>query len=129
MFVLGAVEQPALHATVDAQTVAIMLEPTQGEAGIIPATEQRYGVRADIITLGKGLGGGFLEHVRETGRYLEEGLARLAYRYDHGELRGQGLLWGLTLSDDCADAVVKEALYEGLILNSRSQTACVSLPR
>jgi acetylornithine/N-succinyldiaminopimelate aminotransferase len=84
---------PALHAAVDSQTVAIMLEPIQGEAGVIPATEhylkgverlcrelgillildevqtgmgrsgallaeQIYGVRADILTLGKGLGGG-----------------------------------------------------------------------
>jgi len=84
---------PALHAAVDAQTVAILLEPIQGEAGVIPATEhylkgverlcrelgillildevqtgigrcgtllaeQHYGIRADIITLGKGLGGG-----------------------------------------------------------------------
>ncbi|MBF8729358.1 aminotransferase class III-fold pyridoxal phosphate-dependent enzyme [Pseudomonas guariconensis] len=83
----------ALHAAVDSRTVAIMLEPIQGEAGVIPATreylqgverlcrelgillildevqtgigrcgallaEQTYGVRADIITLGKGLGGG-----------------------------------------------------------------------
>lgn len=83
----------ALHAEVDSRTVAIMLEPIQGEAGVIPATreylqgveklcrelgillildevqtgigrcgallaEQIYGVRADIITLGKGLGGG-----------------------------------------------------------------------
>lgn len=84
---------PALHAAVDSRTVAIMLEPILGEAGVIPATqhylkgverlcrelgillildevqtgmgrcgallaEQSYGVRADIITLGKGLGGG-----------------------------------------------------------------------
>lgn len=188
---------PALHAAVDAQTVAIMLEPIQG-AGVTPATErylkgverlcrelgillildevqtglgrygtllaeQQYGVRADIITLGKGLGGGvplaallargkaccfevgelegthhgnalmasagaavldtvlehgFLEHVRESGLYLGEGLTRLAYRYDHGQLRGQGLMWGLTLSDDSADAVVSAALQEGLILNA-----------
>ncbi|MFO2462198.1 aminotransferase class III-fold pyridoxal phosphate-dependent enzyme [Pseudomonas sp. 15FMM2] len=189
---------PALHAAVDAQTVAIMLEPIQSEAGVIPATEhylkgverlcrelgillildevqtgigrcgtvlaeQRYGVRADIITLGKGLGGGvplaallargnaccfelgelegthhgnalmaaagvavldtvldshLLEHVRDNGRYLGEGLACLARRHGQGELRGQGLLWGLSLSDDSADAVVKAALYEGLILNA-----------
>ncbi|KTC62831.1 acetylornithine aminotransferase [Pseudomonas fluorescens ABAC62] len=187
----------ALHAAVDAQTVAILLEPIQN-ACVTPATEhylkgverlchelgillildevqtglgrcgtllaeQQYGVRADIITLGKGLGGGvplaallargkaccfevgelegthhgnalmasagaavldtvlehgFLEQVRESGLYLGEGLARQAYRYDHGELRGQGLMWGLTLSDDSADAVVKAALHEGLILNA-----------
>ncbi|VVN14579.1 aspartate aminotransferase family protein [Pseudomonas fluorescens] len=188
----------ALHAAVDARTVAIMLEPIQSEAGVIPATghylkgverlcrelgillildevqtgigrcgtllaEQSYGVRADIVVLGKGLGGGvplaallargkaccfdvgelmgthhgnalmtaagvavldsvqdkaFLEHVGDTGQYLREGLVRLAHRYGHGELRGQGLLWGLTLSDDSADAVVKAALYEGLLLNA-----------
>ena len=194
---------PALHSAVDAQTVAIMLEPIQG-AGVIPATEhylkgverlcrelgillildeaqtgvgrcgtllaeQQYGVRADIITLGKGLGGGvplaallaranaccfdvgelegthhgnalmasaglavlntvlehgFMEHVRESGLYLGVGLARLAYRYDHGQLRGQGLMWGLTLSDDSADAVVKAALHEGLILTA-AQSNCL----
>ncbi|MDH0301389.1 MULTISPECIES: aminotransferase class III-fold pyridoxal phosphate-dependent enzyme [unclassified Pseudomonas] len=83
----------ALHAAVDSRTVAIMLEPIQGEAGVVPATreylkgverlcrelgillildevqtgvgrcgallaEETYGVRADILTLGKGLGGG-----------------------------------------------------------------------
>ncbi|WP_448109568.1 aspartate aminotransferase family protein [Pseudomonas azerbaijanoccidentalis] len=189
---------PALHAAVDERTVAIMLEPIQSEAGVIPATahylkgverlcrelgillildevqigigrcgtllaEQAYGVRADIVVLGKGLGGGvplaallargkaccfdigeisgthhgnalmtvaglavldsvqdkgFLEHVGETAQHLREGLLRLSHRYGHGELRGQGLLWGLTLSDDSADAVVKAALYEGLLLSA-----------
>lgn len=83
----------ALSQAVDSHTVAVMLEPLQGEAGVIPATldylqgaerlcrargvllildevqtgmgrcgallaEELYGVRADIVTLGKGLGGG-----------------------------------------------------------------------
>lgn len=189
---------PALHAAVDAQTVAIMLEPVQSDAGVIPATEhylkgverlcrelgillildevqtgmgrcgtllaeQSYGVRADIITLGKGLGGGvplaallargkacclepgelggthhgnalmtaaggavlatllekgFLQQVRDAGQYLGEGLSRLANRYAHGELRGQGLFWGLTLSDKSAEEVVKAARYEGLLLSA-----------
>jgi acetylornithine/N-succinyldiaminopimelate aminotransferase len=68
---------------------------------------------------------GFLGHVRETGQHLREGLGRLAHRYGHGQLRGQGLLWGLTLSDDSADAVVSAALYEGLLL-SAPQPDCLS---
>lgn len=188
----------ALHAAVDARTVAIMLEPIQNVAGVIPATEhylkgverlcrelgillildevqtgigrcgtllaeESYGVRADIVVVGKGLGGGvplaallargkaccfdvgeligthhgnalmtaaglavldsvqdrnFLKHVRETGLYLREGLARLAHRYSHAQVRGQGLMLSLTLSDDSANAVVKAALYEGLLLDT-----------
>jgi len=131
-----------------------------GRCGTLLA-EQSYGVRADIVVLGEGLGGGvplaallargkaccfelgditgthhgnalmtaagltvldsvqdktFLNHIAEAGQHLREGLERLSHRYGHGELRGQGLLWGLTLSDDSADAVVNAALYEGLLL-------------
>ena len=197
---------PALHAAVDAQTVAIMLEPIQSEAGVIPATEhylkgverlcrelgillildevqtgigrcahllaeQSYGIRGDIVILGKGLGGGvplaallargtaccfdvgeldgthhgnalmtsaglavlnavqehgFLEQVRAAGQHLGAGLARLAQRYAHGEVRGQGLLWGLTLADDSAQAVVNAARSEGLLLNA-PQANCLRL--
>ncbi|WP_286784508.1 aspartate aminotransferase family protein, partial [Pseudomonas sp. UBA3153] len=156
----------ALQAAVDDDTVAILLEPVQGDAGVIPATleylqgaerlcrerglllildevqtgigrcgsllaEELYGVRADIVTLGKGLGGGvplaallargnagcfepgdlggtlhgnplmtsaglavlqatlepgFLEHIREVGERMREGLARLSRRSGHGPL-------------------------------------------
>lgn len=83
----------AVRAAIDAETVAIMLEPIQGEAGVIPATPafmqalrkladehhlllicdevqtgmgrtgelfayQGDGIEPDIMTLGKGLGGG-----------------------------------------------------------------------
>ncbi|MCU1730228.1 MULTISPECIES: aspartate aminotransferase family protein [unclassified Pseudomonas] len=189
---------PALHAAVDSRTVAIMLEPIQGEAGVIPATqhylkgverlcrelgillildevqtgvgrcgallaEETYGVRADILTLGKGLGGGvpiaallargtaccaeagelegshhgnalmsaaglavletvldsgFLSQVQDAGRHLRDGLSRLAGRYGQGEVRGQGLLWGLELNEPLAAEVVKAALQEGLLLNA-----------
>ncbi|MCE1116923.1 MULTISPECIES: aspartate aminotransferase family protein [Pseudomonas] len=188
----------ALHAAVDSRTVAIMLEPIQGEAGVIPATreylkgveqlcrelgillildevqtgvgrcgallaEHTYGVRADIVTLGKGLGGGvplaallargsaccaepgelegshhgnalmtaaglavlqtvlepgFFEQVQDSGRHLRDGLSRLAGRYGQGEVRGQGLLWGLQLREDTAAALVEAALHEGLLLNA-----------
>ncbi len=188
----------ALHAAVDSRTVAIMLEPIQGEAGVIPATrhylkgverlcrelgillildevqtgvgrcgtllaEETYGVRADIITLGKGLGGGvplaallargtaccaeagelegshhgnalmsaaglavletildggFLDQVGAAGRHLRDGLSRLAGRYGLGEVRGQGLLWGLELHEPLAGEVVRAALQESLLLNA-----------
>jgi acetylornithine/N-succinyldiaminopimelate aminotransferase len=188
----------ALHAAVDSRTVAIMLEPIQGEAGVIPATreylqgverlcrelgillildevqtgvgrcgallaEETYGVRADIITLGKGLGGGvplaallargraccaepgelegshhgnalmsaagmavlqtvlekgFFEQVMDSGRHLRDGLSRLAGRYGQGEVRGQGLLWGLQLREGTAVPLVEAALQEGLVLNA-----------
>ena len=83
----------SVRALIDAQTVAIMLEPVQGEAGVIPATTEFMqalrkladehglllivdevqtgmgrcgklfayelsGVTPDIMTLGKGIGGG-----------------------------------------------------------------------
>ncbi|AZG07681.1 acetylornithine transaminase [Pigmentiphaga sp. H8] len=83
----------SVEALVDDQTVAIMLEPVQGEGGVIPATAEfmqnlrkladarklllivdevqtgmgrtgtmfayeQAGVRPDIMTLGKGIGGG-----------------------------------------------------------------------
>lgn len=188
----------ALHAAVDSRTVAIMLEPIQGEAGVIPATrhylkgverlcrelgillildevqtgvgrcgallaEETYGVRADILTLGKGLGGGvpiaallargtaccaevgelegshhgnalmsaaglavlesvlekgFFDQVRDAGWHLRDGLSRLAGRYGLGEVRGQGLLWGLELPEPLATDVLKAALQEGLLLNA-----------
>ncbi len=93
-FVKVPYNDPAAAAkALDAKTVAIMLEPIQGEAGVIPAAfefvralrrladehglllifdeiqtgigrtgtlfcYQQYGIEPDIMTLGKGLGGG-----------------------------------------------------------------------
>ncbi|MCQ9617875.1 acetylornithine transaminase [Paenalcaligenes niemegkensis] len=83
----------SVRALVDDQTVAIMLEPVQGEAGVMPATQEfmnqlrelthernmllivdevqtgmgrtgtlfayeHFGIKPDIMTLGKGIGGG-----------------------------------------------------------------------
>lgn len=188
----------ALRNAIDDSCVAIMLEPVQGDAGVIPATleylqgaerlcrehhlllildevqtglgrcgallaEELYGVRADILTLGKGLGGGvplaallargnaccfspgelggtlhgnplatvaglsvlhsvldpgFLEHVREIGDHLREALAGLSRQYNHGPLRGQGLLIGLPLHDCDAQQLANAAMDDGLLLSA-----------
>lgn len=188
----------ALTQAIDADTVAIMLEPLQGDAGVIPATleylqgaarlcreqhillildevqtglgrcgallaEELYGVRADILTLGKGLGGGvplaallargnaccfepgdisgtlhgnplmaaaglcilqsvletgFLEHVREIGEHLRQGLSTLSQPYQQGPLRGQGLLIGLPLHHPNARVIADYARLEGLLISA-----------
>lgn len=61
---------------------------------------------------------GFLEQVREQGTHLRDGLARVARRYGHGPLRGQGLFWGLPLIGQRAPAVVRAAFGEGLLINA-----------
>jgi acetylornithine/N-succinyldiaminopimelate aminotransferase len=128
----------ALHAEVDSRTVAIMLEPVQGEAGVIPATreylqgveqlcrelgillildevqtgigrcgallaEQTYGVRADIITLGKGLGGGV-----PLAALLARGTACCA---EPGELEGSH--HGNALMSAAGLAVLETVLEQG----------------
>lgn len=105
----------SVRALVDARTAAIMLEPVQGEAGVIPATRefmqglrsladrhglllvadevqtgmgrcgplfafQHYGVRPDVLTLGKGIGGGIA-----LAALLARGEAAL---FAHGEQGG-----------------------------------------
>ncbi|MCF3991701.1 aminotransferase class III-fold pyridoxal phosphate-dependent enzyme, partial [Pseudomonas aeruginosa] len=145
--------------------VLLILDEVQtgiGRCGALLA-EELYGVRADIVTLGKGLGAGvplsallargnaccfepgdqlgthhgnalmtaaglavlntvlepgFLEQVREQGTHLRDGLARVARRYGHGPLRGQGLFWGLPLIGQRAPAVVRAAFGEGLLINA-----------
>ena len=108
----------ALRAATDENTVAVMLEPVQGEGGIHPATEdylrrvrawcderglllildeiqsgigrtgtflaaEGYGVRADIVSLAKGLCGGL-----PAGAALASGAASSFEPGDHGSTMG-----------------------------------------
>jgi len=198
----------AVAAALDNRTVAVMLEPIQGEAGVIPAAEafvhglreltrergrllifdevqtgmgrtgtlfayQQFGIEPDIMTLGKGIGGGvplaallttkavscfdpgdqggtyngnplvcaaglavldallipgFLEGVRERGRYLEERLATLAGKYGLGELRGRGLLIALDTKERDARTIAARAFDEGLLINAPRPNALRFMP-
>lgn len=193
----------AVERAIDPHTVAVMLEPVQGEAGVIPATRaflsglrrltqdaglllicdevqtgmgrtgalfasQDYGVQPDIMTLGKGIGGGvplsallasrsascfepgdqggtfngnplmcaaglavletltrpgFLEAVRDRGRYLRQGLADLAVAHDLGAVRGRGLLLALDTGTRDAAAIAAAAFRHRVLVNApRSNT-------
>ena len=183
----------ALAAAVDDRTAAVVLEPVQGEAGVVvpPAGyldearritadhgallwidevqtgmgrtgewfSHRPDVRPDVVTLAKGLGGGIpvgaclafgdagallgpgnhgttfggnpvacaaalavldtiedqglLQHVRAVGAQLREGLLDPHVT----DVRGEGLLVGLTLDRPVAAAVVREAQRRGFIVN------------
>jgi acetylornithine/N-succinyldiaminopimelate aminotransferase len=188
----------ALRGAISDATAAVMLEPIQGEAGVLGIPDDRLrevrritrergvllildeiqtgigrtgrlfacehaGVLPDIVTVGKGLGGGvpiaalvasaaascfeygdqggtfngnplmaaagcavlaavtapgFLESVRETGRYLAEGLRALSAEQGHGEVRGRGLLLALALRGRDARKVAEAALDRGLLINA-----------
>ena len=184
----------ALRAAVDDETAAVVLEPIQGEAGVVVAPDgylaaaraitREHGallwldevqsgigrtgrwlahdpaIGADVITLAKGLGGGLpigaclglgdaadlfqpgnhgttfggnpvacaaalavldtierdslLDHVTTLGQKLRDGLAadpRVA------DVRGEGLLIGITLAQELAADVVAAAQDAGFIIN------------
>lgn len=184
----------ALEAAVTDETAAVLLEPIQGEAGVVvPSTgyltearrittehgallwldeiqtgigrtgtwldHTREHVVPDVVTLAKGLAGGIpigaciglgaagellgpgnhgstfggnpvaaaaalavldtiereglLENAERVGKRLRDGL-----EHDHvTDVRGRGLLIGLDLDADRANAVAKAALAHGVILN------------
>lgn len=185
----------ALAAAVDDQTAAVVLEPIQGEAGVIVPPDgylaaareitTRHGallwldevqtgigrtgawfahdpaVAPDIVTVAKGLGGGvpigaclglgaagdlfapgnhgttfggnpvacaaalavlrtieadgLLDHVTALGERLRQALAADARVT---EVRGEGLLIGLSLSTECSAEVFAAALEAGFIINN-----------
>ena len=58
---------------------------------------------------------GFLEHVRAVGERLRAGLSALDFV---SEVRGAGLMVGITLADEVAPALVDVALGHGFVLNA-----------
>ena len=185
----------ALRAAVDDQTAAVVLEPIQGEAGVVVAPDgylaaaraitREHGallwldevqsgigrtgrwlahdpaIGADVITLAKGLGGGLpigaclglgdaadlfqpgnhgttfggnpvacaaalavldtierdslLDHVTTLGQKLRDGLAADPRVTD---VRGEGLLIGITLAQELAPDVVTAAQDAGFVINA-----------
>ena len=69
-----------------------------------------------------------IKHCADMGRYLQKGLAALQKKFPFiVEVRGIGLIWGIELSID-ADAVAKEFLKEGIILNCTKGTTLRLVP-
>ena len=191
----------SVEKLITANTVAVMLEPVQGEGGVIPASPafmqalrtltkqhnlllivdevqsgmgrtgelfgyQLSGIEPDIMTLAKGIGGGvplaallcreevtcfvpgdqggtysgtplmtavglavmqelikpgFLDAVKEKGRYLSAALIKLSEKYGLQGERGEGLLRALKLGRPIGPKLVTAALKAepiGLLLNS-----------
>ncbi len=191
----------SVETLINEKTVAVMLEPIQGEGGVIPATREfmqqlrtltkkhnlllivdevqsgcgRAGtlfayelsdIEPDIMTLGKGIGGGvplaallskanvacfeagdqggtyngnplmtavgysvisqlvapgFLESVREKGKYLKQELLKLSEERGFKGERGEGLLRALLLDSDKGLQIVQKARLmqpNGLLLNA-----------
>ena len=68
---------------------------------------------------------GFLEHVREVGAYLREQLATLPFVV---EVRGEGLMVGVSLDKPVASALVMAALEGGFVLNAPAADILRFLP-
>ncbi|HLS42079.1 MAG TPA: acetylornithine transaminase [Paenalcaligenes sp.] len=138
----------SVRALIDDQTVAVMLEPVQGEAGVFPATQefmqqlreltreqnmllivdevqtgvgrtgklfayQHFGIEPDIMTLGKGIGGGLpLAALCAT---------QAASVFDHGEQGGT--YSGNPVTTSAGIAVFETLLSDGFMesVNARAQ--------
>lgn len=68
---------------------------------------------------------GFLSHVREVGAYLREKLAGLPFV---AEVRGAGLMVGITLEERVAARLVSVALEHGFVLNAPAADIIRLLP-
>jgi acetylornithine/N-succinyldiaminopimelate aminotransferase len=138
----------AVAEAIDAETVAVMLEPIQGEAGVIPATQsfvqglrfltqekglllildevqtgmgrtgslfayQQLGVEPDIMTLGKGMGGG----VPLSALLVNEAASCFEFGEQGGTFNGNPLICSVGY------AVLRTLLSPGFLETVRAQ-AC-----
>ena len=84
--------------------------------------------RAALVFLDALVEGGLMDHVREVGARLGDGLRALAARHPVvAEVRGAGLMWGLDLRTDAAPFVAA-ALDRGVLVNRTAETVIRLLP-
>lgn len=140
-------DMQAVSKAIDQDTVAIMLEPIQGEAGVIPAEHSfirdlrqladshglllifdevqtgvgrtgelfaysHYGVEPDIMTLGKGLGGG----VPIAAQLAKTHCSVFAYGDQGGTYNGNPLMTAV------ATTVLREVLKPGFLQQVRTSS-------
>jgi len=141
----------SVEALIDSNTVAVMLEPVQGEAGVVPATNafmrdlhaltrkhglllifdeiqtgmgrsghlfayQHYGVEPDIMTLGKGIGGG----VPLAALLAKEAVSCFAHGDQGGTFNGNPLMTAVGV------AVLQTLLAPGFLDHVRDTGAHLS---
>jgi acetylornithine/N-succinyldiaminopimelate aminotransferase len=141
----------SVEALIDGDTVAVMLEPIQGEAGVVPATVafmrelheltrqhglllifdeiqtgmgrcgtlfayQHYGVEPDIMTLGKGIGGG----VPLAAQLAKEEVACFEHGDQGGTFNGNPLMTAVGV------AVLQALLAPGFLERVRASGAHLS---
>ncbi|HET7832658.1 MAG TPA: acetylornithine transaminase [Gallionella sp.] len=134
----------SVQRLINERTVAVMLEPIQGEAGVIPATNEfmrelrqlcddhhllliadevqtgcgrtgtlfayeQHGIEPDIMTLGKGLGGGV-----PVSALLAK---RSCACFDYGDQGGT--FCGAPLATAAGVAVIRTLLSDGFLANAR----------
>ena len=84
--------------------------------------------RAALTFLNALTAGGLMEHVREVGAQIAEGLCGLAGKHTViREVRGAGLMWGLDLTVDAAP-FVQAALARRVLINRTAETVIRLLP-
>ena len=111
----------AMETAVRDETVAIMVEPIQGEGGVVvPPPDYLAGLRALAEPA-------LLEHVRTVGLHLRSRLEALVGRHGIQQVRGMGLMLGAVLERPGAP-VVDRCREAGLLVNCTAERVLRFLP-